>query len=128
MYLGKVVELADVVELYAHPRHPYTVALLSAIPEPDPRIRKRRVILHGDIPSPARPPSGCHFHTRCWLYEQLGKPERCVAEDPPVRDIGGEHRVACHFAEQVTDRVATEAVQGVVAPGAPEPPAVVAEA
>jgi oligopeptide/dipeptide ABC transporter ATP-binding protein len=128
MYLGQIVELADVDELYAHPRHPYTVALLSAIPEPDPRIRKRRVVLHGDVPSPARPPSGCRFHTRCWLFEQLGKPERCVVEDPAARDIGGGHRVACHFAEQVTDRVTTETVQGVVAPDAAAPAPVVREA
>jgi len=128
MYLGQLVELADVDELYAHPRHPYTVALLSAIPEPDPRIRKRRVILRGDVPSPARPPAGCRFHTRCWLREQLGNPERCVAEEPQARDIGGGHRVACHFAEQVTDRVAAESAQGVMAPGAPPPPPVVAEA
>ncbi len=127
MYLGKVVELAEVGELYAHPRHPYTVALLSAIPEPDPRIRKKRLVLHGDVPSPANPPSGCRFHTRCWLREQLGNPERCAAEEPVVRDVGEGHRVACHFAEQVTDKVAMETVQGVVAPDAPPAPVVVTE-
>ncbi|MEX1173265.1 MAG: oligopeptide/dipeptide ABC transporter ATP-binding protein, partial [Chloroflexota bacterium] len=74
MYLGKLVELADVGELYANPSHPYTVALLSAIPNPSPRIRKKRLVLKGDIPSPANPPSGCRFHTRCWLRERLGNP------------------------------------------------------
>jgi oligopeptide/dipeptide ABC transporter ATP-binding protein len=121
MYLGKIVELADVDDLYAHPRHPYTVALLSAIPEPDPRIRKRRLVLRGDVPSPARPPSGCRFHTRCWLREQLGNPERCASEEPLVRGLGGGHWVACHYAEQVTDRLAAETVQGEVATEQPGP-------
>jgi oligopeptide/dipeptide ABC transporter ATP-binding protein len=112
MYLGKIVELADVNELYAHPRHPYTVALLSAVPDPDPRVRKRHLVLKGDVPSPANPPSGCHFHTRCWLREQLGNPENCAAEEPPVRDIGAGHLVACHYAEKISDNVAREAVQG----------------
>jgi oligopeptide/dipeptide ABC transporter ATP-binding protein len=103
MYLGKLVELASVDQMYANPRHPYTVALLSAVPEADPRIRKRRIVLKGDVPSPAAPPSGCRFHTRCWLREQLGRPERCETEVPEFRafdDTG--HRVACHFAEEVT--------------------------
>jgi oligopeptide/dipeptide ABC transporter ATP-binding protein len=103
MYLGRMVEMASVDELYRNPRHPYTVALLSAIPDPDPRHRKRRIVLKGDIPSPANPPSGCRFHTRCWLREKLGNPERCVTEDPDFRVIAGsDHRVACHFAEDVT--------------------------
>ena len=85
MYLGKIVELATVEALYAKPSHPYTVALLSAVPEPDPRRRKRRIVLKGDLPSPAAPPSGCRFHTRCWLREQLGNPERCATEDPELR-------------------------------------------
>jgi len=91
MYLGMMAELADVDEIYAHPGHPYTVALLSAIPDPDPRHRKKRIILKGDIPSPANPPSGCRFHTRCWLRERLGNPERCVAEMPELRDLGPGH-------------------------------------
>ncbi len=102
MYLGMLAELANVDEIYAAPAHPYTVALLSAVPDPNPRHRKRRVILKGDIPSPANPPSGCRFHTRCWLREHLGNPERCVAEVPEFRDIRPGHRVACHFAEDVT--------------------------
>jgi peptide/nickel transport system ATP-binding protein len=78
------------------------VALLSAVPDPNPRNRKRRVILKGDIPSPANPPSGCRFHTRCWLRERLGNPERCSAETPEFREIVPGHQVACHFAEDVT--------------------------
>jgi oligopeptide transport system ATP-binding protein len=102
MYLGKLVELADVASLYAEPRHPYSVALLSAVPEPDPRRRKRRLVLKGDVPSPVAPPSGCRFHTRCWLREQLGNPERCETEEPDLRDVGGGHLSACHYAEDVT--------------------------
>jgi oligopeptide/dipeptide ABC transporter ATP-binding protein len=102
MYLGMMVELANVDEIYESPAHPYTVALLSAVPDPNPRNRKRRVILKGDIPSPANPPSGCRFHTRCWLRERLGNPERCSAETPEFREITPDHLVACHFAEDVT--------------------------
>jgi oligopeptide/dipeptide ABC transporter ATP-binding protein len=112
MYLGKLMELASVEELYAHPRHPYTVALLSAIPDPDPRVRKRRLVLRGDVPSPAKPPSGCRFHTRCWLREQLGNPENCATDEPLARDIGGGHRVACHYAENVSEEVAAETIRG----------------
>jgi oligopeptide/dipeptide ABC transporter ATP-binding protein len=102
MYLGTLVELAEVDDIYTSPAHPYTVALLSAVPDPNPRNRKRRVILKGDIPSPANPPSGCRFHTRCWLRERLGNPERCETETPELRDIVPGHQVACHFAEEVT--------------------------
>ena len=102
MYLGALAEVADVDEIYAHPAHPYTVALLSAVPDPSPRRRKKRLILKGDIPSPANPPSGCRFHTRCWLRERLGNPERCVAQMPELRELGPGHTVACHFAEEVT--------------------------
>jgi oligopeptide/dipeptide ABC transporter ATP-binding protein len=102
MYLGAMAELAGVDEIYAHPGHPYTVALLSAIPDPDPRHRKKRIILKGDIPSPANPPSGCRFHTRCWLRERLGNPERCSAETPELRKIVPGHQVACHFTDQVS--------------------------
>ncbi len=101
MYLGKMAELCDRNELFENPRHPYTQALLSAIPVPDPRIRRERIILKGDVPSPLNPPSGCRFHTRCWLAQQI-----CTDEEPAWRDIGSEngsgnpHLVACHFAEQ----------------------------
>jgi oligopeptide/dipeptide ABC transporter ATP-binding protein len=110
MYLGKLMELAEVDELYANPRHPYTVALLSAVPEVDPTRRKKRIVLRGDIPSPAAPPSGCRFHTRCWLREQLGNPENCVTDVPEFRDIGGGHRVACHWAEKISGQIVTQAV------------------
>jgi oligopeptide transport system ATP-binding protein len=116
MYLGKMVEIADVHELYANPRHPYTVALLSAVPEPDPRVRKRRIVLTGDVPSPAAPPSGCHFHTRCWLREQLGQPEACVVEEPVLRDVAGGHQVACHFADKVTPEAAATAAKPITKP------------
>jgi peptide/nickel transport system ATP-binding protein len=92
MYLGEVVELAPVKELYANPLHPYTRALLSAIPVADPRRKKKRIILRGDVPSPLRPPPGCRFHPRC--------PERmevCDKEQPQTRLVGERHRVACHL-------------------------------
>jgi peptide/nickel transport system ATP-binding protein len=110
MYLGKLVEVADVAEIYAHPRHPYTIALLSAIPDPDPRVKSRRLILTGDVPSPANPPSGCRFHTRCWLRRQLNNPENCETEDPPFRELASGHRVACHWAESVVDTAVAEVV------------------
>jgi oligopeptide transport system ATP-binding protein len=103
MYLGRVVELAPSRELNGRPLHPYSVALLSAVPIPDPAVerRRRRIILAGDVPSPINPPSGCHFHTRCWLRERLNNPERCVAEIPALRPLSDGHEVACHFAEEV---------------------------
>jgi oligopeptide/dipeptide ABC transporter ATP-binding protein len=102
MYLGKLVELAPVDDLYATPAHPYTVALLSAVPETDPRKRKKRIVLKGDVPSPVAPPAGCRFHTRCWLRERLGNPERCVDEEPLLRDIRPGQQAACHFSEEIT--------------------------
>jgi oligopeptide transport system ATP-binding protein len=111
MYLGKLVELADVDTLYRDPRHPYTVALLSAVPETDPRKRRRRLVLKGDVPSPVNPPSGCRFHTRCWLRETLGNPENCVTQEPPLREIVPGQQTACHWAEEIspqTIQVATE--------------------
>jgi oligopeptide transport system ATP-binding protein len=103
MYLGRIVELAPSRELNTRPLHPYSVALLSAVPIPDPKVerRRRRIILRGDVPSPVNPPSGCHFHTRCWLRERLGNPERCSAEIPPLRTLSTGHEVACHYAEEV---------------------------
>jgi len=102
MYLGKIVELAPVDKLYAQPRHPYTVALLSAVPEPDPRRRKRRIVLRGDVPSPANPPSGCRFRTRCWLFEQLGRPEICIDEEPELKPMGEGQFAACHWSDRIT--------------------------
>ena len=116
MYLGKVVELGTVEELYRNPRHPYTVALLSAIPVADPRRRSKRLVLRGDVPSPAAPPSGCRFHTRCWLRERLGNPEQCVTTEPQLRVLDStSHSAACHFAEEINetaveDTVATQSV------------------
>jgi peptide/nickel transport system ATP-binding protein len=96
MYLGKLVEIADKRTLYSSPRHPYSQALLSAIPKPDPNGHNQRIILTGDVPSALSPPSGCRFHTRC-LYAQ----ERCRVEVPELRDVGPDHRVSCHFHESV---------------------------
>jgi oligopeptide/dipeptide ABC transporter ATP-binding protein len=109
MYLGKIVELAPVGGLYAGPQHPYSIALLSAVPEPDPRRRARRIVLKGDVPSPADPPSGCRFRTRCWLREQLDDPELCETTEPPLRDIGGGHLAACHFTDKITPETTEKA-------------------
>ena len=111
MYLGRIAEIGSVEQLYKDPRHPYTVALLSAIPDPNPRRRKKRLVLKGDVPSPAAPPSGCRFHTRCWLREKLGNPERCSTEEPQLRDFGGGHQTACHFAEQISAESVAAAVK-----------------
>jgi peptide/nickel transport system ATP-binding protein len=103
MYLGEVVELSPSRQLYDQPLHPYTIALVSAVPIPDPRVetRRKRMILRGDVPSPANPPSGCRFHTRCWLRRELGDPERCAVESPALREMRPGHVVACHFAEEL---------------------------
>ena len=121
MYLGRIVELASSRTLNREPLHPYTVALLSAIPIPDPVVeaRRRRIILRGDVPSPANPPSGCRFHTRCWLRDRLGNPEVCSTEDPPTRELAPGHQVACHFAEKVDG--SAEQVQAVGARDAMPP-------
>ena len=99
MYLGKMVELAGSDDLYAAPKHPYTIALMSAVPRPDPRVKAKRVILGGEIPSPRNAPTGCHFHPRCPCATEL-----CAQEDPEWRDVGGasgeEHWVACHHLEE----------------------------
>ncbi len=98
MYLGKIVELAERREMYRAPEHPYTQALMSAIPVSDPKLRRKRIILTGDVPSPVNPPSGCHFHPRCQLRAELGDPDICVAEEPPLIQLGAaEHTCACHF-------------------------------
>ncbi|MNK65215.1 Oligopeptide transport ATP-binding protein OppF [compost metagenome] len=106
MYLGRMVELASSVELYTNPKHPYTQALLSAVPEPDPTKKKQRVILQGDIPSPVNPPSGCTFHTRCPFATDV-----CKAEAPVWKDTGNEHFVACHHVDKL---VPTASTQGTV--------------
>ena len=92
MYLGRIVEIATDKDLYTSPTHPYTIALLSAIPMPDPGVSKKRIILEGDVPSPMHPPAGCHFHSRC-----PHKKEICVTTIPPLTDIGNNHFVACHL-------------------------------
>ena len=91
MYVGKIVELANWKEIYSSAKHPYTQALLSAIPIPDPEVKRERVVLKGDVPSPTNPPVGCRFHPRCPLATQ-----ECEEEEPVLKDIGGEHYVACH--------------------------------
>ncbi len=96
MYLGKIVEMSSADRVVMEPKHPYTEALLSAVPIPDPTLRKKRMILTGDVPSPVNPPSGCRFHTRCPYKE-----ERCVAEEPPMREISPGHFAACHFSEKL---------------------------
>jgi peptide/nickel transport system ATP-binding protein len=125
MYLGKIVEVAGSRELYERPLHPYSVALLSAVPIPDPAVegRRRRIILTGDVPSPSNPPSGCRFHTRCWLRERLGNPERCVAEEPALREMSTHHEVACHFADEVDGTAEQVQVTGRSGRAPAEPPA-----
>ncbi|GAB3121683.1 ATP-binding cassette domain-containing protein [Streptomyces calidiresistens] len=101
MYLGALVEEAPSDDIYSEPRHPYTKALMSAVPVPDPEVEdsRERILLTGDLPSPANPPTGCRFHTRCpWRQET-----RCDTERPELRDVGGGHKVACHWAEGIAD-------------------------
>lgn len=95
MYLGKIVELADKDELYKNPQHPYTKALLSAIPIPNPTLTRERIILEGDVPSPVNPPKGCHFHTRCQYATDV-----CKVVDPDFKDYGSGHFVACHLLDK----------------------------
>jgi oligopeptide/dipeptide ABC transporter ATP-binding protein len=94
MYLGKIVELTSRDELFRNPMHPYTQALISAIPIPDPHLKRQRTILKGDVPSPLNPPKGCRFHTRCPIAV-----EHCSQEAPPFQELMIDHRVACWLAE-----------------------------
>jgi peptide/nickel transport system ATP-binding protein len=96
MYVGFLVEMADTNELYYQPKHPYTEALMAAIPKPNPRDRTRPIKLPGEVASPANPPSGCYFHPRCRYAQPI-----CAQERPILRDVGNEHWVACHFAEEL---------------------------
>jgi oligopeptide/dipeptide ABC transporter ATP-binding protein len=107
MYLGRIAELADADDLFRKQEHPYTQALMSAIPIPDPLLRRHRVILRGDVPSPVNPPKGCRFHPRCQLRQELGAPAICADLVPPLIELGSDHQCACHFRQP---------------PGTPTPP------
>ena len=104
MYLGKIVELASSEELFANPKHPYTEALISAVPIPDPELRMEQIILEGDVPSPLNQPSGCHFHPRCKYAT-----DQCRNERPVYRDVGDRHFASCHLAESLDLRPAKRA-------------------
>jgi len=103
MYVGKIVELAETEELFLNPKHPYTEALLSAVPKPDPRLKMKRIILSGEVASPANPPSGCYFHPRCRYAK-----EPCKKEGPKLEEISPGHYVSCHFAKELS-------LQGIIA-------------
>jgi peptide/nickel transport system ATP-binding protein len=97
MYVGKLVEIADKNELFTNPLHPYSEALLSAVPKPDPRARRQRIVLEGDVADPANPPSGCYFHPRCQYAV-----DRCRTEAPQLRELQPGHTVSCHRAEELS--------------------------
>ncbi len=99
MYVGKIVELASTEELYYHPKHPYTEALMAAVPKPDPRRRDRPIRLPGEVASPANPPSGCYFHPRCRYAKEI-----CRTETPPFEEVEHDHWAACHFARELSLR------------------------
>ena len=99
MYVGRIVEMATTEELFHSPRHPYTEALMSAVPKPDPRLRSERIVLQGEVADPANPPSGCYFHPRCSYAADV-----CRQEAPPLEEITPRHYVACHRARELTLR------------------------
>jgi oligopeptide/dipeptide ABC transporter ATP-binding protein len=101
MYLGRIVEIGPTEDVIRRPKHPYTKSLVSVIPTPLVEAPERKLILTGETPSPVDIPRGCRFHTRCWLWQRLERPERCLAEDPSLRPMTEEHSAACHFAEEV---------------------------
>jgi len=113
MYLGKIVEEGPTESLLREPRHPYTVALLSAVPEPDPTSRRARIVLQGDLPSPSQPPPGCPFHPRCFHPRRS---ERCRIEVPPLRPVGST-LAACHYAESTPSPDAAAAAVSPTAAG-----------
>jgi oligopeptide/dipeptide ABC transporter ATP-binding protein len=129
LYLGKIMEIASSDTLYSRPLHPYTIALLSAVPVPDAYAERSRqiIILTGDIPSPVDPPSGCRFHTRCWLRERLGNPERCATEEPPLAATPAtqpDQAVACHFTTELETQRPCAALVTDVAPVVEAPPSI----
>jgi peptide/nickel transport system ATP-binding protein len=99
MYVGKIVEVAATQELFQHPMHPYTEALISAVPKPDPQARRQRILLAGDVANSANPPSGCYFHPRCRYAKEI-----CETDEPAMREVLPQHFVTCHFAEELTLR------------------------
>lgn len=115
MYLGRIVEIGPAPDIYGGSRHPYTIALLSAVPVPDAAVERarQRIILQGDVPNPADPPSGCRFNPRCWLRERLGRPEVCTTVDPSLVALEAKpvHQVACHFPAEAA-QVPAISVQG----------------
>jgi peptide/nickel transport system ATP-binding protein len=96
MYVGKMAEVAPTIDLFREPKHPYTEALLSAIPMPDPRRKAERILLAGEVANPARPPSGCYFHPRCSYAKDI-----CSSQEPPWEEVAPGHGVACHFAREL---------------------------
>ena len=114
MYLGRIVEVADAAELYRRPLHPYTIALLSAAPVPNPRVEasRKRIILAGDMPSSSEVPTGCRFRSRCWLCKRLGDPEECRTGEPELTAVPGGGSVACHFSERVEGSPEQKAAAG----------------